>query len=225
VAVVTGGHPYDAQGFHRLWRSLPNIDAYIQHMDNFSATADSIGLSKDNPFHPAKARKEYDVVVFFSFLKATPTDEGLPWYCGAPKSALDELMETDQGIFVLHHALLAYPDWPVFSEIIGIEDRKMEYYSMDEKLHIQIANPNHPITKGLEPFDCVEESYKMKDAGEGSDILLTVNNPKSMRTIGWTRQYRKHRVFCLELGHDELGWANPSFRALVERGVRWCANR
>ena len=226
VAVITGNHPYDSQGFEQLFRSIQSADCYIQHMDNFAATADSIGLSKDNPFHPANARKEYDVLVFFSFFGGEPTDDGLKWYQGKPKAALEEVLGTGQGLFLLHHAVLQYGKWPVWDEIVGMQKRTEGFkYVMDEKIHVEIANPNHPITKGLKPFDVIEEAYQMPDAGEGSDILLTTKDPNSMKTLAWTRQYKKSRVFCMELGHDKLAWELPPFRTLVERGIRWCANR
>jgi trehalose utilization protein len=227
VAVITGSHPYDVQGFHELFRSLPGIDAYIQHMDNFAATPDSIGLAKDNDFEPAKARASYDVLLFFSMISGEPTDEELRWYEGKPKSALANLGETGQGIFVLHHGVLQYSKWPVWDEIVGIvEGRTVDFkYSMDEKVRVEIANPDHPITKGMEPFEVVDETYMMPDADPGNEILLTTDNPSSTKTVGWTRQYKKSRVFCSPLGHDNLVWGHPSFRQLVQRAIAWCANR
>jgi len=35
VAVITGGHSYNVQGFHQLFRSLKGIDAYVQHIQDF----------------------------------------------------------------------------------------------------------------------------------------------------------------------------------------------
>ena len=42
LAVVTGGHPYDVLHFHTLFRSLPGVDAYIQHMDDFTTTPEPV---------------------------------------------------------------------------------------------------------------------------------------------------------------------------------------
>jgi len=90
---------------------------------------------------------------------------------------------------------------------------------------VEIANPDHPITKGMEPFEVVDETYMMPDADPGNEILLTTDNANSTKTVGWTRQYKKSRVFCTPLGHDKLVWAHPSFRQLVQRAIEWCANR
>jgi len=227
VAVVTGNHPYDSQGFHQLFRSLPGIDAYIQHIDNWAATADSIGLAKDNDFAPDKARASYDCVVFFHFVQGEPKaegEEGIKWNEGNPKLAIDELGGRGEGIFILHHAVAAYLNWPVWSELVGIDDRKFEY-AMDETVRAEIANQDHPICQGLEPFEIVDETYKMKDCGEECDVLLTTDNPTSIHTLAWARQHKESRVLATTMGHDNLVWANEGFRKFVERGIKWCAKK
>lgn len=107
IAVITGGHPFDVQPFRQLFRALPGIDAYIQHTDEFVSESEAV-------------RDSYDAFVFYSMFKETPTDDGVPWYAGTPKTALDRLGQTKQGIVLLHHALLAYPDWTAWDEIAGI---------------------------------------------------------------------------------------------------------
>jgi uncharacterized protein len=204
VAVVTGGHPFDVLNFHKLFRTLPGVDAYIQHMDDFVAT-------------PEPVRDQYDVVVFYHMLMAGPPD-------GPVKTTLEHLGATEQGLIVLHHALLAYPQWSVWSDLVGIADRKFGFH-YGQTLQLQVVNHEHPITRGLEPWTMGDETYTMADAGQGSEILLTVEHPQSMKAIAWARQFRKSRVLCLESGHDNVTWANPGFREVLQRGLRWCARR
>jgi uncharacterized protein len=211
VAVVTSGHSYDVPNFHRLFRALPGAEADIQHMDDFASS-------------PETVRDQYDVVLFYIMLMDGPTDEKLPWYAGKPKTALEHLGATQQGIVVLHHALLAYPQWSVWSEIVGIADRKFGFH-YNQTIQVQVANTEHPITRGLKSWAMVDETYTMADAGDGSDILLTVEHPKSMKTLAWTRTYKKSRVLCFESGHDNAGWSNASFREVLGRGIQWCGRR
>lgn len=210
VAVVTGRHPYDVLGFHAMFRSLSEVDCYIQHMEDFA-------------YSPAETRAGYDVVLFYNMHIETPSGEG-SYYDRGIKAALDPLGETAQGIFVLHHAILAFPDWPFWSEIVGIADRRFEYYH-DESVPIEVASHEHPITRGLEDWSMVDETYAMADAGPDSEVLLTTEHPRSMRTLAWTRKYGKARVFCLELGHDDSAFSHPVFRTLVSRGIAWCAHQ
>lgn len=211
IAVVTGGHSYDVPSFHKFFRSISDADIMIQHMDDFASS-------------PQEVREDYAAVVFYTMLMETPTDEGIPWYAGKPRQALEHLGQTEQGIFVLHHALLSYPEWPIWNEIVGIHDRRFGF-DIGESIHVQVVDPNHPITRGLSSWTMIDETYKMADAEADSQILLTVDHPKSMRTLGWARRYRKSRVFCLQSGHDPRTWENEHFREVIRRGILWCGRQ
>jgi hypothetical protein len=212
VAVVTGGHSYDVPNFHRLWRSLPApLDVYVQHLDDFASS-------------PPDVRDGYDVALFYIMLRDGPTDEGLAWHQGKPASALGHLGETGQGIVVLHHGILAYPAWPAWSEMTGVPGQNFGYY-MEQTVTTEIANPGHPVTRGLQPWTMVDETYTMPDAGPGSEVLLTYSHARSMRSIAWTRAYRQSRVFCYQAGHDNVTWQDPNFREVLRRGLLWSARR
>ncbi|MBM3236391.1 ThuA domain-containing protein [Candidatus Poribacteria bacterium] len=211
VAVITGGHGYDVINFHKLFRSIQDADIYIQHIDDFCQS-------------PEQVRDSYDAVLFYIMMMNTPVDEGLPWYAGKPRTALEHLGETEQGIWVLHHAILAYPQWPVWDEIVGIQGRSFGFH-VGQTIKVEIANPEHPITQGLKSWEMVDETYTMNDAGADSEILLTVDHPKSMKTIAWARNYKNARVFCDESGHSDEAWSDSNFRKVVSRGIQWVARR
>lgn len=212
VAVVTGGHSYDVPNFHKLFRELPGIDAYIQHIDDF-ATA------------PESTWDAYDVLLFYLMMPDAPTDD-LPGFRGKPKQALTRLGQTGQGIVVMHHGLLAYPAWQAWGNLVGISDRTLHGYSHDETMTLYIADPSHPITQGLTDWTLVDETYNMANADDDDNhLLLTVNHTDSMQTVAWTRQYGTSRVFCLQLGHDNQSWGDAGFRQVLERGITWSVKR
>ena len=213
VAVVTGGHQYDVPNFHKLFGRIPNLDVYIQSIDEFASSSQVV-------------RDGYDVVLFYIMMLEGPTDEGLPGYAGKPQSALAHLGETEQGIFMLHHALLAYPDWPVWNELVGLKNAWADFgYEHDQVVRVQVADPEHPITQGLSAWEMVDETYQMNEPDADSHILLTLEQEKSMRNIAWTRQYKQSRVFCLQSGHDTQTWQDEHFWRVLERGILWCAGR
>jgi hypothetical protein len=211
VAVVTGGHSYDVPHFHRLFRSLEGVNAYLQSLEDFASS-------------PEEVRDAYDALVFYFMPPGMPTDEGSPWYAGHPKTACEHLGETQQGIVILHHSILAYPDWPAWAEIVGIADRSFDYH-IGETLALRVAVPDHPITAGLSDWEMVDETYEMADAGEGCRVLLETDHPKSMRSLAWTRAHGKARVFCFQPGHDNRAWVTPEFREMLRRGMLWSAGR
>ena len=209
VAVITGGHCFDVPNFHKLFKSFDGMDITIQHIDDFCSS-------------PKDVRQGYDVVVFYIMMLDGPKDEGTPWYAGKPATALAELGETKQGIVVLHHAILAYPQWDAWQQLVGISDRTFGYH-IGETVKAQVVAPEHPITKGVGNWTMIDETYSMADTGSDSEVLITYDHPKSMKTIAWTRKYRNARVFCYEAGHDNRTWVDPNFRQVLKNGICWAA--
>jgi type 1 glutamine amidotransferase len=209
VAVITGGHAYDVPDFQRFLRGLAHIECYVQNMEDYVNAPDR---------HPW-----YDALVFYNFHQATPTGQEKGWEQGI-KAALERLGQTSQGIVVLHHALLAFPTWPFWSELVGIKNRAFDYFH-GQQVITQIADEVHPITRGLRDWEMTDETYLMDSAELDSQTLLTTQHPKSMRTLAWTRQFGQARVFCYEGGHDGLTFANTTFQTVIERGMLWSAGR
>ena len=211
AAVITGGHPYDVIEFRKLFRSFPELDVYVQHMDDFAAS-------------PQEVRDSYGVVLFYTMLRDGPADDDQAWHTGKPRTALERLGQTKQGLFLLHHSILAYPQWPVWNQMVGIEDRKFDYF-IGETVHVEVVRGDHPVTSGLKNWTMTDETYTMCEPAAGSEVLLTTQHLKSMKSIAWTRRHGQARVFCFESGHDNLTWVDPNFREVLRRGMLWCAGR
>ena len=140
------------------------------------------------------------------------------------REAIEQLGENQAGILVLHHAILAFPQWPLWSDLCGIQDRSFGF-KVDQNLHVDIVDSQHPILRGLAPWEMVDETYIMADPGDDSDLLLTTDHPESMKTLAWTRQYKNARVFCCQSGHDNQVFADSNFRTVIARGIQWLAGR
>ncbi len=210
-AVITGGHAFDVPHFHQLFRSLDGIDAYVQTLEDW--VADCAGV-----------RETYDVVLFYNMHRETPAEDEKHWGKRC-RDALESLGRTGQGVLVLHHGILAWPEWDVWAEMVGIPERRFETYHHGQTVPVHVEDAGHPVTEGLADWTMVDETYEMADAGEGCHVLLTTDHPKSARTLAWTRSHGKARVFCLESGHDNETWVDPNFRRVLQRGVQWCAGR
>lgn len=204
TAVVTGSHNFDVPEFVRLFRALPDVDPYPQDLENLLADA-------------GRVFDQYGAFVFYN-MPRTPPDAKL-------HEAMQRFGERAQGIVVLHHGLLAFADWPGWVDVCGVRRGDVFSYHHGQAVPVEIADLEHPITRGLEPFDIIDETYVLADAAPGSRVLLTTAHPRSIHTLAWTRQYKQARVFCLALGHDALAWQNPSFRTVLERGIAWAAGR
>jgi len=212
VAVVTGGHEFDVINFHRLFRRMPGIDAYPQHIEHFASS-------------PEEIRDAYDVVLFYGMGRGgEPAGEGAR-YEGNPKAALQRIVDRGQGVVILHHALLAWEEWEYWNQLIGFDNRSFAYKEGLD-LTIAIADDAHPVTEGLSDFDILDEGYDLhgEHDGEGA-VLLTTEHKGVMPEVAWARQQGKCRIFCLALGHDNEAWTNDSFQEILRRGIAWSAGK
>ena len=211
TAVITGGHDYDVIGLQNMFREISEVDVYPQSLEDF-ATDSGDSLDK------------YDVLLFYNMHLATPGTE--PGRVGPQvKEAIEALGRRDQGIFVLHHALVAFPDWDLWGDLCGVRQREDTGGAGGQTVRLDVLDPNHPITKGLGPWEMIDEVYTKGDADEASEVLLTTDHPKSMRTIAWTRRFRDARVFCYQSGHDRTAFDDEGFRTVLTRGIQWAAGR
>ncbi|MCY4402860.1 MAG: ThuA domain-containing protein [Candidatus Poribacteria bacterium] len=202
IAVVTGEHGFREKDFDKIFKSMDDIEFIREDLDVFV----------DNP-----NQKEYDTVVFYNFHRPYPTDT-------QAKTILD-LTERGQGIVILHHAILAFPEWDAYSEMCGIDERSDFGYFPKQTFQVQVTDPTHPITEGLTDWEMGDETYTMTSAGDDSTILLTTDHPDSMDVLGWAREYGNSRIFCLQSGHDNVTYSNPNFREVLRRGIQWCAKQ
>ena len=180
---------------------MDGVESYIQNLQEF--------ISSEQ-----KTRDWYDVLLFYNYHLPAPS--------GDTKAILDTLGETGQHIFILHHAVLAYPDWSKWSDICGIQDRSFKYHD-GMNVDFKIAK-KHPVTEGLKDFSMTDETYEMKSAGGGgddSDVLVTTDHPLSAKSILWTRTHGKSKVVCYSSGHDASAFADTNFRKLVENSIQW----
>jgi hypothetical protein len=222
VAAITGEHPFDVSGFQRFLHAMPTLDCDVVDLDNL---AWDLGAVRD----------QYDVLLFYNFHWATPGDE-VGWWQRKRAGLLEALGETPQGIFVLHHALAAFPQWPRWSEIVGIPHESRTYppdighvvaqMRFNQTFRIEVVDPAHPVTQGLADWDLTGEAWGdlLDDPDPNCHILLQTRHPDMRLTaMAWTRQFGQARVFCLHPGHDAATWDNPQFRTVVERACHWLA--
>jgi uncharacterized protein len=205
AAFVTGGHSFEVQALHHMLHKLQGIQFYTQHMDDFL---------KD------RGSRDYDVIVFYNMGKETPHSDELLERSIQP--IIEDCAEKGIGFVVLHHALLSYPGWDLWDEVVGIGDRTLHSYRHDEHISVGVRDPSHPITQGLAPWDIVDEIYVMADPGPKSHILLTnENHSDGMKAIAWTGQYRHSKVFCFQCGHDHQAYDDEGFQRVLKQGILW----
>ncbi|TWT82813.1 Trehalose utilization [Planctomycetes bacterium CA13] len=209
IAVVTGGHAFDVPEFYRLFREVPGVDAYPQHMEHFASSSEEV-------------RDAYDAVVFYGMERGEAPEVG-PHFAGDAKATLERIVQRGQGIVILHHAILAWEKWDFWDRVIGHDERNFSW-KPELDLKIEVADTEHPITLGMADFNTIDEGYVLHGKHDGqSTILLTSEHKDIMKEVAWAREFGKCRVFVLTLGDNPEAQSNAGFREVLERGIKWVA--
>jgi len=215
VLVITGGHAYEEEPFRAMFAAMDDV---TPHYATYPAVAEQ--------FTPELADR-FDVLVFYDMWAKGMSPE--------QRKGLVDLLGRGIGVVALHHTLAAHQNWPEYAEIIGgkyhLKEREGENgqtrpksaFSHGQDVVVEIARPDHPITRGLDTFEIHDETYQHYDTDPGATVLLTTSHPKSDRELAWTKQYANSRVVYIELGHDHHAYQHAVYRQLVARSIHYVA--
>jgi uncharacterized protein len=215
VLVVTGGHSFEKEPFFQMFKDNSAITFQaVEHPQAFAA------------FQPA-ALAPFDVIVLYDMQQNIPE---------AAKADLVRALEQGKGLVALHHCLCSYQTWGEYERMIGgkyLLEKRVEKgieqpastYLHDVKFTVRVADPQHPVTRGLKDFAIVDETYGKVIVSPDMKVLLTTEEPTSGKSVGWTHAYGKSRVVYLALGHDHQAYQNPNYRRLLARAIQWTAGR
>jgi hypothetical protein len=215
VLLIAGGHDYETNAFHALFKANPDI--------TFEAVTHPNAYPKLRP----GAAKEFDVIVLYDMWQKI-TEEA--------KTDLVNWLKSGKGLVSLHHSIANYQQWPEWPRIVGgryylektvVEgvEKPRSIWKHDVKFKVHVADPNHPVTRGVRDFEIHDETYGLFDMAPGSHALLTTDEPTSAKHIGWANNYEGARVVYLQLGHDHFAYENPNYRQLVRQAIRWVARQ
>lgn len=211
LLVVTGSHPFDAS-FNSLFEGHEDIRAEFR-----SQAPEPCSVYTED------FAEGFDVVLLYDFeFKIT----------GEQKANFEKAFGSGRGLIVLHHAMCSHPDWPAFREIAGgqfffdpPEGMPKSEYEAGVAYRIEIAEPDHPITRGLKPFDVVDETYRKYWIKPGSTPLLRTTSPKSESVLAWTSEHDESRVVTIQPGHGPEIFQHPEYRKFIARSILWAAGR
>jgi len=162
VLVVTGGHPFEEEPFLATFDELPGI------------TWRHAPVPDARDFFRRERTGEFDAIVCydmqgFEFRKPEP-----PKLLEPPADyaeGLRGMLEEGQGFVFLHHAMSAWPLWPLWVDTLGgrwhylpgeLDGRQWPAsgYTVESPHHVSCLDPSHPVCAGLEDgFDIVDEMY------------------------------------------------------------------
>ncbi|MFO0954527.1 MAG: PVC-type heme-binding CxxCH protein [Isosphaeraceae bacterium] len=138
------------------------------------------------------------------------------------EKALLDYVANGGGFVPLHCASFCFRN---SDAVVGLMGALFQRHGTGE-FDTNVADANHPIMKGLVPFKTWDETYvHTKHNPKDRIVLQTRTEGSGEEPWTWVRTHGKGRVFYTAYGHDGRTWGQPGFHDLVERGIRWAANK
>jgi len=161
---------------------------------------------------------ETDVLLWFGHVKhGAVSDESVA-------RIVKHVKERGMGFVGLHSTHFAKP----YKALMGTSCAWRTYVEDGKSAKILVADPHHPIAKGVEPFSIPHEEWY----GEPYDVpppdavvfvgLYTDNREVARDGLTWT--VGKGRVFYWRPGHETYPiFHMPEVLRILENATRWCA--
>jgi type 1 glutamine amidotransferase len=181
----------------------------------------TVDIQEDPKFLASPKLHDYDVLVL-NYMNWESPDPG-----PSARENLRKFVASGKGFILVHFTCGAFQAWPDFRTIAGrVYDPKLRPHDPRGPFHVDIADPNHPITKGLQPFDTDDELYTCLTGDTPIHILATARSKVDHKDypIAFTLTYEKGRVFHTVLGHDVKALTPPPVQDLFLRAAAWTAH-
>jgi len=164
---------------------------------------------------------------------------------------MDALAKKGVGVVCLHYAV-EVPKGPAAQKLL---DWIGGYFEADWSVNPHWTAkftkfPEHPITRGVQPFEIEDEWYyhmRFREGMQGVTPILTALPPKEtlsrpdgpyagnpavraaiargeVQHVAWaTERDDGGRGFGFTGGHSHWNWSDPNFRKIVLNAIAWCA--
>ena len=211
VAIVTGidypGHKWKetAPALAEVLRKDPRLKVDVVETPAFLASEKLGG---------------YDTVVLHFMNWETP-DPG-----EQARQNLVKFVSNGGGVVVVHFACGAFQGWKEFEKIIGrVYDPKLRGHDPYGPFEVRMTEADHPITRGLKPFEITDELYTCVAGNIPIQVLAESKSKVDGKNypMAFILKYGKGRVFHSPLGHDVGAITNPGAAELFRRGCAWTA--
>ncbi len=191
-----------------------------------------------NDYFPILAKALGRDAIYFDYVTdvATALDpeylnrfDGLLLYANHNKITLPQLktlidyVESGHGFIPVHSASACFSGQQAFIKLVGGKFQSHKGGTFSSK----IVKADHPAMKGVEEFECWDETYVHSMHNTENRTVLQVREVmegdpiKEPEPWTWVRTQGKGRVFYTASGHDQRSWGHEGFHQLLKSGILW----
>ncbi len=147
---------------------------------------------------------------------------------GSAIAGLAGYLAAGGGVLAVHSAVMSFPDWPGWAELLGARWRAgASMHPPRGPARVRVHTGAHPIVAGVHDFDTDDERYSRLEV-TGADLPLAEHDHDGRaHPLIWARTHGPAgaRVVYDALGHDLVGYDSPTHRELIGRAARWVARQ
>jgi len=209
VLVIVGGHVFDTVEFFDAFRSLEHVEFdAVYHPDALEL------LRSDKT-------DDWDVLIFYDFIPNMPERDSV---------VFKALTHSGMPMLFLHHALATCQRWEGYMKMVGgryvmpgysDDSTLLSDFRHDIDLTVNVVDPGHPVTMGIEDFTIHDEAYSNITTLQGITPLIETTHPQCAPLVGWANRQNQSTIVYLMLGHDKQAYGNPAFVQLLNQSIRW----
>ena len=209
VLLVTGGHNFDTLEFFQMFRSMEEYEF------------DSVSHPGAMELLSSEKTDSYDLILFYDFVPGMEPEDSVIFL---------GLARQGKPMLFLHHSLCSFQKWEGFKQLVGgkyvmagfsADISSLSDYRHDIDLAVEILDPAHPVTDGIENFKIHDEGYSNIQVEESVHPLFGTSHPDCSPVVGWVNRFDRSTVIYLMFGHDKQAYANESFRQVLRNSIDW----
>jgi type 1 glutamine amidotransferase/HEAT repeat protein len=148
----------------------------------------------------------------------------------AMREAFLSFVREGRGLVVVHSGSSSFADWEEYQKLAGSRWGDQTGHGPVHRFEVKIADPGHPITRGLGAFKTTDELWHRTFVQPDIHVLATAYSAREQagsgndEPVAFVKNYGRGRCFNLILGHDARAMESAGFQALLQRGAEWAAS-
>lgn len=172
--------------------------------------------------------QHYDIVAFYSTGPLPIAQRDLDYFFG------EWLPASGHGVLGFHSAMDTLDQYEPYWDMIG-GSFLMHPWTAGTTVTLTNHEPENPLTQPFgREFVIRDEIYMYRHwQPQKVRVLMSlnyakspVNNPVDVSLgyhvpVCWIKEYGAGRVYCNNLGHNEVTWTHPQFLASITAAVKW----